>query len=132
MNNLEINDIFSLVEVPDNSVYVFVLIVFISLLCIGIFIRFLYLKLKLDRKKKKILKYINILKNCDYNNARDTSYKIEYYTQALVETDVEKELLGEILEDISMYKYQNNISKISQETQEHLNFLLNMIEKKHV
>ena len=132
MNNLEINDIFTIVDVPDNSIYVFTFIVGIVTFFTATLITFLYIKFRKYKKKKDVLKHINILKNCDFDNARESAYKIEYYSKALVHTGEEKKLLNEILQDISLYKYHKNVLKIPDETKKRLYILLDTIENNHV
>jgi hypothetical protein len=130
MKNLPINDIFPLVDVPDNSAYIFFTLLCIGIVSLVIGIFYLYKTLrvhKISREKK----YIIILKNCDFQNARQCSYKISYYGQLLAKTAEEKKAIEAIVAQLSSYKYKKDAPEISDEIKEQFQRFLHTIEMRH-
>lgn len=131
MKNLVINDIFPLVDVPDNSAYIFFPLLFAGILSAIFVVRTLYKKFRV-RKISREKKYIKILNNCDFKNAKQSSYQISYYGRLLAKTDKEKETLKEIVSELSLHKYKKDIPEISEEIIEQFHMFLNTIEHRYV
>lgn len=131
MKNLVINDIFPLIDVPDNSAYIF-----FTLLCIGILSAYLgiyslYKKFRVHKINKEKI-YITILKNCDFKNAKQSVYQISYYGHLLAKTVEEKKTIEAIVTQLSSYKYRKDVPEISDEIQEQFQRFLHTIEIRHV
>jgi len=131
MKNLVINDVFPLVDVPDNSAYIFFSLLFAGILSASFFVRTLYKKFRIHKISRE-KKYIKILNNCDFKNAKQSSYQISYYGRLLAKTDKEKEALKEIVSELSLYKYKKDIPEISEEIIEQFHMFLNTIEHRYV
>ena len=131
MKNLVINDVFPLVDVPDNSAYIFFTLLFAGILSVGLGSYYLYKKFrvhKISREKK----YIKILKNCDFKNAKQSTYQISYYGHLLAKTVEEKKAIEEIVTQLSSHKYKKDVPEISDEIKEQFQLFLNTIEISHV
>lgn len=131
MNNIVIHDIFPLVDVLDNSAYIFISLLFAGILSAIFVMRTLYKKFrvhKISREKK----YIEILNNCDFKNVKQSAYQISYYGRLLAKTDKEKEALKEIVSALSLHKYKKGIPEISEEIIEQFHMFLTTIEHRYV
>ncbi len=131
MKTLAMNDIFPLVEVPDNSAYIFFILLMICILSVALGIYFIYKQLrshKISREKK----YIEILKKCDFGNTKQSLYQISYYGHLLAQTVEEKKAIDAIVTQFSSYKYKKEVPEISDEIQEQFVRFLHTIEKRHV
>lgn len=107
----KLNDIKPLVEIPDNSFFIFIVLVFILIL-LFITIVFFIIKLLKNRKKNTRKLYFEILKNVDFNNSKNAAYTITKYSRLLVKNEREIRLCNELVDELSIYKYKKNVPKI--------------------
>lgn len=131
MNNIVIHDIFPLVDVPDNSAYIFISLLFAGILSAIFVMRTLYKKFRVQKISRE-KKYIEILNNCDFKNVKQSAYQISYYGRLLAKTDKEKEALKEIVSALSLHKYKKVIPEISEEIIEQFHMFLTTIEHRYV
>ncbi len=105
----KIHDIKSLVEIPDFSLYVFAILCFL-LLCIVASLIFLIYKTINNKKKNCKKEYYQILKNMDFSNPKEASYKISKYLRLLDQK--ETSLIMALIKDLDEYKYKKNVKQI--------------------
>ncbi|MDF1880718.1 hypothetical protein JHD50_05265 [Sulfurimonas sp. MAG313] len=131
MNTLIINDVFPLVQIPDNSLVIFLsfLVVGTALICVGGYL--VYNKL-LHKKMTQTKKYLKILRNCDFENTKQSAYQISYYGRLLSANEKEKNVIEEIISELSSYKYQKKPLPISNELKEKLQNFISCIESRNV
>ncbi len=130
MKSPEMNDIFPLVDVPDNSVYLFFTLLFIALLSLGVGLYSLYKKFRVEKISRE-KKYIEIVKNCDFKTTKQSLYQISYYGHLLAKTVEEKQAIEAIVTELSSYKYKKEVPEISDEIKEKLVSFLHRVEKRH-
>ncbi len=112
LNNLK--DIKANVEIPDNSLYYFLILIgaiLIFLLIIFIIWYKRYKKRLRRLKKSPRYKSLEILKNLDYSNTKNAVYTFSKYTQILVK-DEQKEKLKSILKSLEKYKFKKDIKDL--------------------
>ncbi len=115
MNNLKIHDIKTLVEVPDNSFYFFILLILVLVLLVILIIYFIYKKIK--NKKINMQKiYIQELKNIDISKSKNAAYSITKYVQLLARDGNQKILCDELILELNQYKYRKESTQFSEKT----------------
>ena len=119
MKDIPLHDIKPLVEVPDNSLMIAIVIV--ALVLTLIFVPLMIWVWKRLKKAKAInLKkvYLDKIHNIDTNNAKQAAYEISEYARHIVSTDKEKSLLEDLDSRLSQYKYKKSVEKLDDEKQE--------------
>lgn len=106
--NLEIHDIKPLVEIPDNSFFIFLALIFLGFILLISLIFFVIKKLK-NKKYNPRKETLKLLQNIDYTNSKEASYKISKYLRSLAQTPKEKKFADEIIEKLEQYKYKKNV-----------------------
>jgi len=108
-NMLKIHDIKNIVEIPDNSIYLFYALIIFSILLVLLllFLTYQYFKLKKPSKQKE---YYKILQNINFDNQKESAYTISKYGQLLAKEELEVMLIDELIDDLEEYKYKKNIS----------------------
>ena len=129
MKTLVINDIFPLVDVPDNSVYLFSILLFAAVTGAGWGIYWLYKRFAAEKESRES-NAIKILKNCDFINAKESAYQISYYGRFLAETEEEKEAVEDLVTQLSSYKYRKETTELPDEIREQLQLFINTIERR--
>ncbi len=115
MNELKIEDIKELVEIPDISLYFFILIiVMLSLMVITLFV--LSYKIFKNRKKDQRKNYYTILKELDLTNTKDSAYTMTKYLRLLAQNERENKLIEELIIELEKYKYKKDVTAFKEET----------------
>ncbi|RXK11498.1 hypothetical protein CP965_13775 [Halarcobacter mediterraneus] len=114
MQDLKIHDIKGLVEIPDFSICLYMLLWILASL---LFLAFIYLVYKLikNRKKNYRKEYYKNLKEIDFSNTKQSAYKITRYSRLLAQSLREKKLMEELLEALERYKYKKNVEQFDDE-----------------
>lgn len=107
----KLHDIKELERIPDNSIFIFSILVFLAILVL-LLITFFIIKLFKNRKTNDRKKYYEILKNIDFNDSKKSAYAITKYARLLASNDREKRLCEELIEELENYKYKKNVDDI--------------------
>ena len=109
MNELKINGIKDLENIPDISFYLFLLLIGISLVLIFSFVYLLYKYFKSRNNPRKV--YYKTLQNLDLNNTKNAAYEITKYAKKLARSDREIKLADELISELEAYKYKKSVEK---------------------
>lgn len=110
----EINDIKDLVEIPDFSIFIFIFLCILALLVFSSLAFLIYKKIK-NKKVNHRKEYYKILKNIDFSNPKECSYKISKYLRLLAQNEREKNLISDLILDLEDYKYKKEVKQINKE-----------------
>lgn len=124
-----INDIFPPVVIPDNSLYFFLLLLFCTVVLCSFLVYFIYRKFYNANAIQK-RHYITILQECNFKNAKQDAYKIEYYAKKLASTTEEKRDFMQLKHLLQKYKYTDTNESLPTEIKEKLQIFLQHISKK--
>lgn len=106
----KLHDIKPLVEIPDNSFFIFLAIVVVAIILIVVLI-FLGIKLYKNRKKSSRKIYFEILENIDFSDTKKSAYTITKYSRLLARNEREIRLCEELIEDLEKYKYKKEVDE---------------------
>ncbi|MDF1881133.1 hypothetical protein JHD50_07420 [Sulfurimonas sp. MAG313] len=113
MQDIPLHDIKPLVEVPDNSLMVLIIIasVLLSLILIalGLWAWKKFTKTKKINLKKKYLKKMHAINT---QNAKQAAYEISEYARFLVSSPEEIALLERLDEGLAQYKYKKTVEAL--------------------
>lgn len=109
-NQLQINDIKTIVEIPDYSIYFYYGLIILGF---SIFLASLYFVYNYFKSKKHSLEkeYLFILKNIDLSNQKNSAYTISKYGRLLVKDERQKRLFEELHNSLEEFKYKKTIDK---------------------
>lgn len=105
---IKIHDIKPIVEIPDNTIYIYY-----ALIVTGLLLSFLllYLIYKFFKSKKitddKI--YFEKLKRIDFKELKESSYNISKYGRVLAKDERQKRLIEELHNSLEQFKYKKTI-----------------------
>jgi hypothetical protein len=107
----KLHDIKELEKIPDNSIFIFSIFIFLGIILVltAIFLFIKYLKNKRISDRKT---YYNILKNIDFSDSKKAAYTITKYSRLLASNDREKKLANELIEELEFFKYKKDVKKI--------------------
>lgn len=107
----KLHDIKELEKIPDNSIFIFSIFIFLGIILVltAIFLFIKYLKNKRISDRKT---YYNILKDIDFSDSKKAAYTITKYSRLLASNDREKKLANELIEELEFFKYKKDVKKI--------------------
>ena len=112
----ELRDIRTLEEIPDVSLYLFVIMIVVGLLIlagIAIMIVHHFKAKKEDLTKKEVLKR---LQEIDISNSKDAAYKITKYARYLAKDERSQKIFESLEKKLSQYKFTPNPPSFDEET----------------
>lgn len=105
---LKINDIKPIVDIPDYSIYIYYSLILLVTLFVLFIIYFIYKYFK-EKNNKQDKEYLNILKNLDFSNPKQTAYSISYYGRILAKSERSHRLIEELHHELEDFKYKKHI-----------------------
>lgn len=124
---LKIHDIKDIVEIPDNSIFLFILICFIVILIIlGIIL--LIIKLIKNKKVNVRKEHFEILKNVDFSDSKKAAYTITKSIRFLANNEREKNLSLEIIDELETFKYKKDVEDIDNSLKIKLDRFLDIVD----
>lgn len=125
--DIKLHDIKDLVQIPDNSIFIFALLVFVVLITVFLLVLFI-IKLIKNRKKNLRKEYFKTLENLDFKEAKQAAYLITKYVRILAKSEREKKIAYELIEDLHEYKYKKEVKNISEKTKAKLSTFMDIVD----
>jgi hypothetical protein len=125
----QLKDIKPLLEIPDNSYYIYWgLIIFVALLLLGVL--FFVAKKLWDNRKENLAKgYLKKLKEIDWKDTKKSAYEATHYARLLA-TDERRIKLFEQLEPLlEQYKYKKEVETVDTDTRNRFNLFVQVADE---
>jgi len=119
------NGIELIVKVESNSFYYFLGLIFFSILIF--FLLFKLVKWLWNNRKTKKTEILNILQNLDWNNSKDTAYKITKFGNQ-ISNERSQKLLDDLIIELEKYKYRKHSDDISEDVKAKFQIFLGVVE----
>lgn len=107
MNELKINGLKGLETIPDITLYLFILLIIVSIIILSSLIYLLYRSFKTKNNPRKV--YYKKLQELDLNDTKNSAYKMSKCIKELAKNDREIKLAQELISDLEKYKYKKNV-----------------------
>jgi len=130
-NNIseQLRDIKPLLEIPDNSYYMYWgLIIVGALLLFGILF-FIAKKLWENRKINLAKGYLEKLKAIDWKDAKKSAYEATHYARLLATDERRKELFSQLEPMLEKYKYKKEVDEVDPDTQNKFNLYVQVADE---
>lgn len=125
----QLRDIKPLMEIPDNSFYLYWgLIGFVSLLLLVILF-FAAKKFWENRKENLQKKYLAELKKVDWKESKASAYRATHYARLLATDERRRELFSQLEPMLEQYKYKKEVDEVDQETRNRFNLYVKVADE---
>ena len=125
----ELRDIKPLLEIPDNSYYIYLAIVGVFAILGLSIIYFVVKKFLLNRKENQEQKYLRQLKRIDWSDAKSSAYLVTYLGRKLANDNRSKEVYSQILPMLEKYKYRAKVPSVDEETLRQYDLLVHVLDE---
>ena len=125
----QLKDIKPLLEIPDNSFYIYwALIIFVILLGLAI-LYFMGKKFWENRKINLAKGYVEQLKAIDWKDTKKSAYDATYYARLLATDERRKELFSQLEPLLEQYKYKKKVEEVDQDTLSRFNLYVQVADE---
>jgi len=127
--DIPLHDIKPLVEIPDYSIYYFVLVIVIGVVLIAALLFFLW-RFWNQRHRSSVRKNdFEALQRVDFTDAKAAAYAITRYGYTFRNDGArQREAYENLLSRLSPYKYRKTVDPIDEETRGYYNIYVGMID----
>jgi len=113
-----LKDIKPIVDVPDNSLYIFIVIIALLFLLAGLFWWWMKKPKRIRRRKPTLQELAKQRLNAiDYGDTKESVYTFSDSSRVLV-ADEKREELENLISKLEDYKYKKDVPKLQQEDKE--------------
>jgi hypothetical protein len=124
-----LRDIKPLLEIPDYSYVMFVVLsLFLLIVLLGL-LYFFGKKIWKNRKINMQKVYFERLKSVDWNNTKKSAYEVTFFGRALATEPRVEEIYKQLLPMLEPYKYRKEVPMIDDETMKQYNLLVHIIDE---
>jgi len=124
-----LRDIKPLLEIPDYSYVMFILLsLFLLSILLGL-VFFFGKKFWQNRKVNMRKVYFERLKSVDWNNTKKAAYEVTFFGRALATEPRVEEIYRQLLPMLERYKYRKEVPMIDAETMKQYTLLVHIVDE---
>ena len=135
MNKADVNltaqlkDIKPLLEIPDNSIYLYWGLIILAVLIVLVLGYFVVKKLWRQRKINLAKGYLEKLKSIDWHDTKKSAYDATHYARLLATDERRKELFSQLEPLLEQYKYKKEVNEVDQDTLNRFNLYVQVADE---
>ena len=125
----QLRDIKPLLEIPDNSYYIYWGLITFAIL-LGVLLLFFVAKKLWENRKVNLAKgYLEALKKIDWNDTKKSAYQATHYARLLATDERRKELFSQLEPMLEKYKYKKEVDRVDQDTKNKFNLYVQVTDE---
>ena len=126
----ELADIKGLVEIPDNSIYIYYGLISLGVIIGLVILYWIISKIIILKSDNRYKNYLKALKEIDLEqDAKDGAYKATYYGREVANSDRKREIYNQLVEMLEKYKYRKNVDKIDNATLKQFQLFIEVVDE---
>jgi len=127
--NEQLRDIKPLLEIPDNSYYIYWGLIDLAVFLAVAILLFVAKKLWDNRKVKLAKGYLLSIKKIDWKDTKKSAYEATHYARLLATDERRKELFSQLEPMLEQYKYKKEVEEVDQDTQNKFNLYVQVADE---
>jgi len=125
----QLKDIKPLLEIPDNSFYLYWGLIILAVLIVLVLCYFIVKKLWKQRKINLAKGYLEKLKAIDWHDTKRSAYDATHYARLLATDERRKELFSQLEPLLEQYKYKKEVKEVDQDTLNRFNLYVQVADE---
>jgi hypothetical protein len=125
----QLKDIKPLLEIPDNSFYLYWGLIALAVLIVLVLVYFVVKKLWKQRKINLAKGYLEKLKAIDWHDTKKSAYDATHYARLLATDERRKELFSQLEPLLEQYKYKKEVKEVDQDTLNRFNLYVQVADE---
>ena len=127
--NEQLRDIKPLLEIPDNSYYIYWGLIDFAVFLVVAILFFVAKKLWDNRKINLAKGYLEAIKNIDWKDTKKSAYEATHYARLLATDERRKELFSQLEPLLEQYKYKKEVDTVDQDTLNKFNLYVQVADE---
>jgi hypothetical protein len=127
--NEQLKDIKPLLEIPDNSYYIYWGLIDLAIFLVVAIVFFVAKKLWDNRKINLAKGYLESIKKIDWNDTKKSAYEATHYARLLATDERRKELFSQLEPMLEQYKYKKEVDEVDQDTKNKFNLYVQVADE---
>ena len=127
--NEQLRDIKPLLEIPDNSYYIYWGLIDFAVFLVVAILFFVAKKLWDNRKINLAKGYLEAIKNIDWKDTKKSAYEATHYARLLATDERRKELFFQLEPMLEQYKYKKEVDEVDQDTKNKFNLYVQVADE---
>jgi hypothetical protein len=127
--NGELRDIKPLLEIPDDSYTIFIVLALFMGLLIFSLLLILFKKFWSKRKVDMRKVYSQRIKNVDWKHTKQAAYEVTFFGRFLADEPRVEEIYNQLVPMLEQYKYRKEVPVIDEKTLNKYNLLVHIIDE---
>ena len=128
-NVTQLRDIKPLVEIADNSIYLYWGLIVLGGIVLVVAIYILIKKIKPIKRTNKAKEYLEILKTIDWSKPKEASYSATHYGRLLARDERRAELYVQLVPMLEQYKYKKEVSQLDDDTKRQFELFIRICDE---
>jgi len=125
----QLKDIKPLLEIPDNSFYIYWAVIILATV-IGLTTLYFVAKKIWENRKINLAKgYLTKLKAIDWENSKQSAYDATHYARLLATDERRLELFSQLEPLLEKYKYKKEVEEVDQDTLNRFNLYVQVADE---
>jgi len=125
----QLRDIKPLLEIPDNSFYIYWGLIGFAVLLLLAVLFFVVKKLWENRKINLAKGYLAKLKEIDWKDPKKSAYEATHYARLLATDERRKELFAQLEPMLEKYKYKKKVDEVDVDTKNKFNLFVQVADE---
>ncbi|BAF72946.1 hypothetical protein [Sulfurovum sp. NBC37-1] len=125
----QLKDIKPLLEIPDNSFYIYWGLIGFGVLLLLAVLFFVIKKLWENRKINLAKGYLAKLKEIDWKDSKKSAYEATHYARLLATDERRKELFSQLEPMLEKYKYKKKVDEVDSDTKNKFNLFVQVADE---
>ena len=125
----KLRDIRGLEEIPDISIYLFLMMIFFAFIFLSALFFMLYKKFIVEKKLTVRMQSLQNLKNIDFADSKKAAYDITRYARVLCDDKRSFEVFHQLQEKLKKYKFVKDSPKFDDESIKYYHLFLEMVNE---
>ena len=125
----QLKDIKPLLEIPDNSYYIYWGLIGLGVFLLFLLVLFVVLKLWKKRKINLAKDYLETLKTIEWKESKKSAYKATHYARLLVKNETMQEAFDSLEPLLEQYKYKKEVGDADAKTKEALKHFIEVADE---
>ncbi len=125
----KLRDIKPLVEIPDYSFYLYILVMVVITLLAALMLFFLIRKLS-KKKVNQREQILQRLRSLPFDNPKEVAYQMTKYGKYLVKDESSARLYEDLVRKLTKYKYKRDVSPLDESLKKEIKLFLRVYDER--
>ncbi len=128
MDALKLHDIKPLVEIPDNSIYLFFSLLALAAVAVAVGVWYLLKYMRREKAQNLQKVYLQKLKEIDTEQAKSAAYELTHYGNLLDKDHPQTKAYEMMVKQLESFKYKKQVGSFDSQTRQQIDYFVGLMD----